>query len=208
MISGIGDEEMILGLPWLRYHNPMINWETGEIQFPLRRKIRIKRFKGVLDNSEPEVLIGAKITASQEMAHQQQTTKKDINELIPSYLLGYHDRFEKGKAERFPPSRTYDHAIDLKADFVPRNCKLYLLSPAEQAEQDKFLEENLRKGYIRKSKSPMASPFFFIAKKEKGALRPTQDYRELNKGTVKNTYPLPLISELLDKLKGASVYET
>ncbi|ESK82457.1 reverse transcriptase-rnase h-integrase [Moniliophthora roreri MCA 2997] len=52
----------------------------------------------------------------------------------------------------------------------------------------------------------MASPFFFIAKKEKGALRPTQDYRELNKGTVKNAYPLPLISELLDKLKGATVF--
>ncbi|ESK81705.1 reverse transcriptase-rnase h-integrase [Moniliophthora roreri MCA 2997] len=52
----------------------------------------------------------------------------------------------------------------------------------------------------------MASPFFFVAKKEKGALRLTQDYRELNKGTVKNAYPLPLISELLDKLKGATVF--
>uniref|UniRef100_A0A0W0FLQ0 Pro-pol protein n=1 Tax=Moniliophthora roreri TaxID=221103 RepID=A0A0W0FLQ0_MONRR len=99
MISGIGDEEMILGLPWLRYHNPAINWETGEIQFPPRRKIQIKRFRGVLDNSEPEVLIGAKITASQEMAYQQQTVKKDINELIPEYLREHRDRFEKGKAE-------------------------------------------------------------------------------------------------------------
>ncbi|ESK82962.1 reverse transcriptase-rnase h-integrase [Moniliophthora roreri MCA 2997] len=206
MISGIGNEDMILGLPWLRYHNPVIDWGTGEIQFPLRRKIQIKRFTGVLDNAETEVLIGAKITASQEMAHQQQTVKKDIEELIPKHLLGYRDHFEKGKAERFPPARSYDHAIDLKPDFVPRNCKLYPLSPAEQEEQDKFLEENLRKGYIRKSKSPMASPFFFVAKKEKGALRPTQDYRELNKGTIKNTYPLPLISELLDKLKGAEVF--
>ncbi|ESK84043.1 reverse transcriptase-rnase h-integrase [Moniliophthora roreri MCA 2997] len=204
IISGIGDEEMILGLPWLQYHNPMINWETGEIQFPPRRKIQIKRFRGILDDTEPEVLIGAKITASQEMAHQQQTVKKDIDELIPKYLLGYRDCFEKGKAERFPPARTYDHAIDLKPDFVPRNCKLYPLSPAEQVEQDKFLEENLQKGYICKSKLPMVSPFFFVAKKEKGALRPIQDYRELNKGTVKNAYPLPLISELLNKLKGAT----
>uniref|UniRef100_A0A0W0F1V8 Putative reverse transcriptase-rnase h-integrase n=1 Tax=Moniliophthora roreri TaxID=221103 RepID=A0A0W0F1V8_MONRR len=52
----------------------------------------------------------------------------------------------------------------------------------------------------------MASPFFFMAKKEKGALRPMQDYRELNKGMVKNAYPLPLIPELLDKLKGANVF--
>ncbi|ESK82587.1 reverse transcriptase-rnase h-integrase, partial [Moniliophthora roreri MCA 2997] len=163
-------------------------------------------FRGVLDEFKPEVLIGAKTTASQEMAHQQQTVKKEIEELIPSYLIRYRDRFEKGKAERFPPTRTYDHAIDLKPDFVPRNCKLYPLSPAEQEEQDKFLKENLQKGYIRKSKSPMASPFFFVAKKEKGALRPTQDYRELNKGTIKNAYPLPLISELLDKLKGATIF--
>ncbi|ESK81011.1 reverse transcriptase-rnase h-integrase [Moniliophthora roreri MCA 2997] len=206
MISGIGDEEMILGLPWLRHHNPEINWETGEIQFQPCRWIQIKRFTGILDTFEPEVLIGAKTTASQEMAHQHQTAKKEIEELVPNYLLGYRDRFEKGKAERFPPSRTYDHAIDLRPDFVPRNCKLYPLSPIEQQEQDKFLEENLRKGYIQKSKSPMASPFFFVAKKEKGALRPTQDYRELNKGTVKNAYPLPLISELLDKLKGATTF--
>ncbi|ESK87696.1 reverse transcriptase-rnase h-integrase [Moniliophthora roreri MCA 2997] len=140
------------------------------------------------------------------MAHQQQTVKKDIDELIPKYLLGYRDCFEKGKAKRFSPARTYDHTIDLKLDFMPRNCKLYPLSPVEQVEQDKFLEENLWKGYIRKSKSPIASPFFFVAKKEKGALRLTQDYRELNKGTVKNAYPLPLISELLDKLKGATLF--
>uniref|UniRef100_A0A0W0G1V4 Putative reverse transcriptase-rnase h-integrase n=1 Tax=Moniliophthora roreri TaxID=221103 RepID=A0A0W0G1V4_MONRR len=75
MISDIGDEEMILGLPWLRYHNSTINWKTGEIQFPLRRRIQIKRFRGVLDNTKPEVLIRAKIMASQEMAHQQQAWK-------------------------------------------------------------------------------------------------------------------------------------
>ncbi|ESK82075.1 reverse transcriptase-rnase h-integrase [Moniliophthora roreri MCA 2997] len=206
MISGIGDEDMILGLPWLRHHNPVIDWETGEIQFQPRWRIQIKRFRGVLDNLEPEVLIGAKTTVSQEMAHQHQTVKKEIEDLIPSYLLGYRDCFEKGKAERFPPTRTYGHAIDLKPDFVPRNCKLYPLSPAEQQEQDKFLEENLWKGYIHKLKSPMASLFFFVAKKEKGALRPTQDYRELNKGTVKNTYPLLLILELLGRLKGATIF--
>ncbi|ESK81835.1 reverse transcriptase-rnase h-integrase [Moniliophthora roreri MCA 2997] len=149
MISGIGNKDMILGLPWLRYHNPVIDWETEEIQFLSQRKIQIKRFTGVLDNAETEVLIGAKITASQEMAHQQQTVKRDIEELIPKHLLGYRDRFEKGKAEQFPPAQSYDHAIELKPDFVPRNCKLYPLSPAEQKEQDKFLEENLRKGYIQ-----------------------------------------------------------
>ena len=76
------------------------------------------------------------------------------------------------------------------------------LTPQEQIELDKFLKENLEKGYIRPSQSPMASPFFFVDKKD-GKLRPCQDYRYLNKHTVKNAYPLPLITELLDKLKGA-----
>ena len=75
----------------------------------------------------------------------------------------------------------------------------------EQQVLDAFLEENLRKGYIRPSKSPQASPFFFVGKKD-GALRPCQDYRTLNNGTVKNAYPLPLISDLLDKLKGAEYF--
>ena len=67
---------------------------------------------------------------------------------------------------------------------------------------DSFLEENLQSGKIHPSKSPMASPFFFVKKKD-GTLRPVQDYRKLNDMTVKNRYPLPLIQELVDKLKGA-----
>ncbi|ESK80909.1 pro-pol protein [Moniliophthora roreri MCA 2997] len=99
MILGIGDKEMILGLPWLCYHNPQIDWETGEIKFMPRQKLQIKRFKSILDNTPEEVLIGAKIMALQELAHQQQEAKKDIDELIPPYLQGYQDRFEKEKAE-------------------------------------------------------------------------------------------------------------
>ena len=79
---------------------------------------------------------------------------------------------------------------------------MYNLTPEEQTELDKFLKENLEKGYLRPSQSPMASPFFFVGKKDPG-LRPCQDYRYLNEHTIKNAYPLPLISELLDKLKGA-----
>jgi RNase H-like domain found in reverse transcriptase/Reverse transcriptase (RNA-dependent DNA polymerase)/Integrase zinc binding domain len=68
---------------------------------------------------------------------------------------------------------------------------------------DDFLDENLVKGCICPSKSPMALPFFFVAKKDSDVLRPSQDYHYLNDGTIKNAYPLPLVSDLLDKLKGA-----
>src|SRR5882762_3063700 len=60
----------------------------------------------------------------------------------------------------------------------------------------------MQSGCIRPSKSPMAAPFFFI-KKKSGELCPIQDYRKLNDMTIKNSYPLPLISELINKLKGA-----
>jgi hypothetical protein len=91
----------------------------------------------------------------------------------------------------------------MKDSFVLKSFKTYNLTPQEQTELDKFLKENLEKGYIRPSQSPMASPFFFVDKKD-GKLRPCQDYRYLNEHTIKNAYPLALISELLDKLKGAS----
>jgi len=75
----------------------------------------------------------------------------------------------------------------------------------EQKELDQFLKENLETGQIRLSKSPMASPVFFIKKKD-GTLWLVQDYWALNMMTVKNKYPLPLISKLINKLRGAKYF--
>src|SRR5271163_3875397 len=94
----------------------------------------------------------------------------------------------------------------MKDDFEPKSFKMYNLTPEEQIELDKFLKENLEKGYIRLSESPMASPFFFVKKKDAKQLRPCQDYRYLNEWTRKNAYPLPLISEIMDKLKDAKYF--
>uniref|UniRef100_A0A0W0FJH8 Reverse transcriptase-rnase h-integrase n=1 Tax=Moniliophthora roreri TaxID=221103 RepID=A0A0W0FJH8_MONRR len=179
--------------------------DTGILDKVEDDEVLIRSFiKGEEDSDE--VRINAKLSASQILAQAHEVKAKPLEELLPAYLSDYTDRFEKKKAERFPPSRPYDHAIDLKPDFKPRDCKIYSLSPKEQIEQDKFLDKNLRKGYIRPSKSLMASPFFFVAKKEAGALRPCQDYRDLNNGTIKNRYPLPLVTDLVDKLKTAKVF--
>ena len=69
----------------------------------------------------------------------------------------------------------------------------------------KFIKEQLKKGYIQKSKSPYASAFFFIKKKD-GKLCPIQDYRKLNQYTIRNKYPLPLIPELISQVKNASIF--
>src|SRR6266481_9313084 len=80
--------------------------------------------------------------------------------------------------------------------------KVYLRSPIEQKELDKFLEENLASGHIHLLKSLMASPVFFVNKKD-SKLRFMQDYRKLNAMTVKNTYPLPLILDIINKISEA-----
>jgi len=71
---------------------------------------------------------------------------------------------------------------------------------------NKFIDDNLKKGFICKSTSPQASPFFFVSKKDSQALRPCQDYRYLNESTIKNVYPLPSIDDSLHKLHGAKIF--
>jgi Reverse transcriptase (RNA-dependent DNA polymerase) len=82
---------------------------------------------------------------------------------------------------------------------------VYPLGPGEQEALQKFLKEHLDKGYVCPSKSPYASPFFFIKKKD-GKLRPVQDYRKLNALTIRNHYPLPLIPKLIDHIRGHSLF--
>ena len=140
-----------------------------------------------------------------EFAQNQHKEQPKTEQPLPGYCQPFADVFEKGKSERFPEPRPYNHAINLKDTFVPKNFSLYSLSPQDQKTLDEFIDDNLRKGYIRPSKSPMASPFFFVGKKD-GSSRPCQDYRYLNEHTVKDAYPLPLISDLMTKLKGAKVF--
>jgi hypothetical protein len=81
-----------------------------------------------------------------------------------------------------PTRKIWDHKIKLKEDFEPRSSGIYKLTPAEDEATREFIKENLKKDYIHPSKSPMASPFFFVPKKD-GKKRPCQDYQYLNQGT-------------------------
>jgi Reverse transcriptase (RNA-dependent DNA polymerase) len=148
-----------------------------------------------------------KTNIAMELAIKENSKKQDKTDeqLVPAEYHEYLDIFSEEKAHRFPKSRPWDHKIEIKEGIEPKLFKNYNLTPAEQLELDKFLKENLKKGYIRPSQSPMASPFFFVSKKD-GKLQPCQDYRYLNDWTVKNSYPLPLISEIMDKLKGAKYF--
>ena len=115
---------------------------------------------------------------------------------LPAYVAEFQSVFAKEDFDILPEHRKWDHAIKLIPRAEPKSSKVYPLSPLEQAELDAFLEENLCTGRIWLSKSPIAAPVFFI-KKKNSSLQLVQDYRMLNAVTVKNRYPLPLISELV-----------
>jgi hypothetical protein len=127
----------------------------------------------------------AKTTVAQQLA--EQATDKTVrlwDQIVPPQYHQHAQVFSEEAAHRFPTSREWDHAIDLKPDALTTlDCKVYLLSPGEDDALQAFLSENLDKGYIRPSKSLYAFPFFFI-KKKNGNLRPVQDYRRLNAFTV------------------------
>jgi len=99
-----------------------------------------------------------------------------------------------------PTRKLWDHAIEMKEGFIPRKGKVYPLSREEREEVREFVKKQLRKGYIWPSKSPQTAPVFFVGKKD-GKKRMVQDYRYLNEWTIKNNYPLPLISDVLENIR-------
>jgi hypothetical protein len=130
-------------------------------------------------------LIHAKTTHSTNLAVQ---TKGPHLDHIPAQFRQYRSVFSEQASERLPQHQPWDHAIDLKPDTTMKKCGVYRLTTAEMDALKLYIEDHLRKGYIQRSKSPVASPFFFVNKKD-GKLRPVQDYRALNDITVKNATP-------------------
>ncbi|GJX58168.1 putative reverse transcriptase domain-containing protein [Tanacetum coccineum] len=127
-------------------------------------------------------------------------------------LIIHGDRSNQGNESLFhedlrglPPTRQVEFQIDLMPGAAPVARAPYRLAPSEMRELSKQLQELSDKGFIRPSSSPWGAPVLFIKKKD-GSFRMCIDYRELNKLTVKNRYPLPRIDDLFDQLQGSNVY--
>ncbi|GJS22528.1 putative reverse transcriptase domain-containing protein [Tanacetum coccineum] len=118
---------------------------------------------------------------------------RDFPEVFPEDLSG------------LPPTRQVEFQIDLIPGAAPVARAPYRLAPSEMKELSEQLKELSDKGFIRPSSSPWGAPVLFVKKKD-GSFRMCIDYRELNKLTVKNRYPLPRIDDLFDQLQGSSVY--
>ncbi|SJL04343.1 uncharacterized protein ARMOST_07709 [Armillaria ostoyae] len=224
-VTDLGPKDLYLGHDWLKRHNPVINWETGVVifrrcqcvknPFPLPDADPDDRWDEELEdgdvilavNMEEELVIRA-VHHANDLAAAAHADKpqKTFEEMVPSDYCSFRDLFSKENFDELPERKPWDHAIELVPNAKSTlDCKVYPLNRNEQEQLDKFLDENLESGRITESKSPFASPFFFVKKKD-GSLRPVQDYRKLNEMTIKNRYPLPLISELIDKLQGAKYF--
>ncbi|GJP80149.1 hypothetical protein CLOP_g10375, partial [Closterium sp. NIES-67] len=126
-------------------------------------------------------------------------------EKIKDLLKEFQDILPDDLPEELPPYRTHQHKIVEEPSSKPTFRAPYQLSPTELADMKKQIEYLLAKGLIRPSTSPYGAPVLFTPKSV-GSLRMCIDYRALNKQTIKNKYPIPRIDDLLDQLRGATVF--
>jgi hypothetical protein len=128
----------------------------------------------------------------------------DDGSWIPSTYRDFLDIFSKQKAEKLPPHRPIDHAIDLEPGTKLPYGRIYSLSEVELKTLKAYIETNLASGFIQRCSSPAASPILFV-KKKNGSLRLFVDYQALNHASEKNRYPLPLISEVSERVGKAKI---
>jgi len=164
-MCNLGKTEVILGMPWLVAYNPEIDWEKGEIKMtrcpPICRKEKQKNKKRKVKKIE------------------KNENEETLKNLVPKRFWKWRKVFGKKKSERMPVQKAWDHAIELKEGFMPKKEKVYSLLREEREKVQAFIEDQLRKGYIRPSKSPQTSPVHFVAKKD-SKRRIVQDYRHIN----------------------------
>ena len=219
---------VILGIPWLKKHNPIINWKKEVLTFERTGDVTslqpIRQQRMTMDeksNRRPVEACNASISNKNDLKRgfgsaytdRGQSGKKarvrdgtDVPPDIPKEYNRWKQLFvEETTANALPKHQTWDHEIELEPGKAPTFGPIYALSEKELTVLRGYIDENLRKGFIRESKSPAGYPILFAPKKD-GGLRLCVDYRKLNDITIKNRYPLPNIGELQDRLANAKIF--
>jgi len=200
-IAPIGRHQVILGLPWLKAHQPELDWGGLKLRFNqehCREQCLLGQGIGIACISMEEIEV-------MEIKAQEEVT--DWKQLVPKEYHNYSDVFNLEKARKLPPLQEgWDFKIKLIKDApLPPRSRPYRLTPDQIEEAGKQLKELEEMGMIEDSSSPIAAPLFFIPKKD-GTQRMVIDYRKLNDITVKDAYPLPNMEELLEVARGAKVF--
>ncbi|KAJ0809969.1 putative nucleotidyltransferase, Ribonuclease H [Helianthus annuus] len=202
----LGEFKVVVGMDWLSRYHAEILCENKIIH------VTSPKGKRVTIHGEREV--GAKFCTILEAIKYVRNGSKVFLAYVVDTKLGalkledtkvvneYPDVFPD-ELPGLPPEREVEFRIELEPNAKPVAKAPYRLAPAEVRELMVQLQELLDKGFIRPSVSPWGAPVLFVKKKD-GSMRMCIDYRELNKLTVKNRYPLPRIDDLFDQLQGAS----
>ncbi|GJY58976.1 putative reverse transcriptase domain-containing protein [Tanacetum coccineum] len=204
----LGTFDVVIGMDWLVDQDAVIVCGKKVVHIPVKNKTLV--VEGDRSTSRSKIISCIKASKYIERGHQlfvAHVTEKepkekrledvpvirDFPEVFPDDLPG------------LPPPRQVEFKIELVPGVAPVARAPYRLAPSEMKELADQLQELLEKGFIRPSSSPWGAPVLFVKKKD-GTFRMCIDYRELNKLTVKNRYPLPRIDDLFDQLQGSSVY--
>ncbi|GJT72952.1 hypothetical protein Tco_1032238 [Tanacetum coccineum] len=212
----LGSFDVIIGMDWLAKYHAVIVCAKKIVRIPFGDEILIVR--GDRSSNEHGTRLNiisctkaqeyltkgchvflANITTTKDEDKSKGRRLEDVPvvqefpEVFPKDLLG------------IPPTRQVEFQIDLVPGATPVARAPYRLAPSEMKELAEQLQELTDKGFIRPSSSPWGAPVLFVKKKD-GSFRMCIDYRELNKLTVKNRYPLLRIDDLFDQLQGSSIY--
>ncbi|KAJ0883873.1 putative nucleotidyltransferase, Ribonuclease H [Helianthus annuus] len=205
----LGSFDVVIGMDWLSKHRAEILCQEKAVRIPRRsgKPLIIQGNKGgevtgiisllkaqkCLQKGHTAILALVTDTLEKEKRIEDFPVVRDYPEVFPEELPG------------LPPHRQVEFQIELAPGAAPIARAPYRLAPAELKELSTQLQELLDKGFIRPSSSPWGAPVLFVKKKD-GTFRMCIDYRELNKVTIKNRYPLPRIDDLFDQLQGSSYY--
>jgi transposase InsO family protein len=207
----ISQHDIILGMDWIEATQPTFNYQdsTLDIKVPDTTNIRalVSQFQpSMLCSPDPVPDLETILTVCRvDLRSTEASPPQRGTQVLPPEYQEFADVFDERNADILPPHREHDHEIHLEPGSAPPHGRLYPLSQKEMEELRRYLDKMLANGFIRASKSPAAAPILFVPKKD-GRLRPCVDYRHLNAITVKDKYPIPLISEHLDCLATAEIF--
>ncbi|KAC9449874.1 hypothetical protein E3N88_45822 [Mikania micrantha] len=205
----LGSFDIVVGMDWLSKNRAEVicfekvirlllsNGEVlvihGELKKPPLKMINVMKAQKFLRKGYSAFLASIVDTKAEKSKIEEIPIVREYSEVFPEDLPG------------LPPVRQIEFRIDLVPGAAPIAKAPYRLAPSEMQELSNQLQDLLDKGFIRPSFSPWGAPVLFVKKKD-GSMRMCIDYRELNKLTIKNRYPLPRIDDLFDQLRGSSFY--
>jgi len=202
-VTDLNGMDMFLGYDWLVKHNPEVDWNKGTIKFTRCPRTCKMNHQDISFTSNRRIQAMEKDKKQQEIEKEPDPTNPED---LPDYICLFTHLFNKKKFEKLPDRREWDHEINLTEDALKKlNVKAYAMTIKEDEALNQWLDKQLKTGLIKKSKLRYAAPCFYIPKKD-GSLRLVQDYRKLNQVTIKDKMPLPLIGEVIDKLKEAKYF--